>query len=198
MTEEDTEQQEQQQETPREPKEVLTTDIEIEKLQNEAEEYKDKYFRLLAESENARKRLQKEKQELLRHTKADLAVDFLAPIDQMEKALHHAENMSEEIKHWAIGFNMILGNFKEVLANNGIEAFESTGSHFDPHHHEAVEVIHTDDHPAGTITEELVRGYRMGERTIRPARVKVAKEIPPPPSEEEESTEEENKETNND
>lgn len=158
-------------------------------LEKELKECQDKYYRLLAESENLRKRLQKEKQDLIRHAISDVIVDFLGPIDHMETALKHANKMSDEIKHWATGFNMILGHFKDILANNGVQPFESAGAHFDPHHHEAVEVVHTDDHPAGVITEELAKGYRMGDRTIRPARVKVAKAVPPPPAEEEELSE---------
>ena len=173
---------------------------ELNQLKNELDEYKDKYFRLLAESENARKRLQKEKQDLIQYAVADVVVDFLNPIDHMETALKHANKMSDEVKHWAVGFNMILSHFKDVLANKGVQPFESTGTHFDPHHHEAVEVIPTDNHPAGTVVEELMRGYRMGGRTIRPARVKVAKELPPLPEEnaQDEIFKNENKENNND
>lgn len=167
------------------------TEEKVEELPPQTDEYKDKYFRLLAESENARKRLMKEKHELTQHAIAGVILDFLDPIDQMENALKHADNMSEEVKHWAIGFKMILSQFKDTLANNGVFHFESEGKMFDPHYHEAIEVIHTDNHAAGTIVEETRRGYKMGDRTIRPARVKVAKELPPP---QEENGEEDQKE----
>ncbi len=163
--------------------EIPTTSVEeLEQndLRRQAEEYKDKYFRLLAESENARKRLQKEKQEHTQYALSGMITDFLDPIDQMEMALAHTENMSDDVKHWAVGFKMILTQFKDVLSNNGVFHFDSHGKDFGPHFHEAIEVIHTDDHPAGTIVEETRRGYKMGDRTIRPARVKVAKAIPEP------------------
>ena len=83
--------------------------------------------------------------------------------------------MSEDVKHWALGFQMILSQFKDVLASNGIKAFDSKGSAFDPHSQEAIEMIDTTEFPPGTVVEECVRGYRMGDRVIRPARVKVAK-----------------------
>jgi molecular chaperone GrpE len=68
-----------------------------------------------------------------------------------------------------------LSQFKDVLSSNGVNPFVSEGKPFDPHHHEAVETITTTDFPSGTVVEESLKGYSMGDRTIRPARVKVAK-----------------------
>lgn len=144
-------------------------------LEQSLKECQDKYLRLLAESENARKRMQKEREELTKYAIENVIAEFLHPMDSFEKALRFAENMSEEVKNWAIGFEMILAQFKQVLVNHGIVPFESEGKHFDPHLHEAVEVIETIEHPPGTIVAEFVRGYKMGERTVRPARVKVTK-----------------------
>lgn len=146
-----------------------------EKLKQEAAEYKDKYLRLLADSENMRKRLTKEKQEMTTYALQQLASEFLSPIDHMENALKYTEQMSEEVKHWSLGFKMILTQFKDVLINNGIQPFVSKGNPFDPHLHEAVEMEESADHPPGVVIEEFVRGYRMGEKTVRPARVKVSK-----------------------
>lgn len=150
---------------------------EIERLRLEAGDYKDKYLRTLAENENARKRLQKERQEMTQFALQNLIVDFLDPIDHMENALRYSDQMSGEVKHWAMGFQMILNQFKDVLANNGVTPVESVGKPFDPHFHEAVEMVETEEFPEGTIVEESVRGYKMGERSIRPARVKVAKRV---------------------
>lgn len=159
----------------KEPIIVSITDVELEQLKQEAADYKDKYIRLLAESENARKRMQKERQEMVQYALQNTITDFLIPIDHMENALKHAKQMSEEVKHWAIGFDMILGQFKDVLSNNGVAPFESQGQPFDPHRHEAVEVIETEEFAPGTVVEQTIRGYKMGDRTIRPARVTVAK-----------------------
>jgi molecular chaperone GrpE len=157
------------------PKIVTITDVELEQLKKEASEFKDKYLRLLAESENARKRLYKERQELTQFAVQNLIVDFLNPIDHMENALNYTQNMSDEVKHWALGFQMILGQFKDVLSNHNVQAFVSKGQQFDPHLHEAVEMLETDEYPSGTVVEESMRGYKMGDRIIRPSRVKVAK-----------------------
>lgn len=148
---------------------------ELERMQKELAEYKDKYLRVLAESENTRKRLQKEKQEMIQFAQQNIIADFLNPIDHMENALKFTQQMSEEVKNWATGFQMILTQFKDVLTNNGVTAFPSEGKPFDPHRHEAVEALQTDKYPPGTVVEECLKGYSMGERTIRPARVKVSK-----------------------
>lgn len=169
----------------REAKPITISDLELEHLRREVHENKDKYLRLLAESENARKRLHKERLDLTQYAVQNVLVDFLNPIDHMENALKYTQNMSEDVKNWATGFQMILGQFKDVLANNGVQGFDSVGTSFDPHLHEAVETVETENHPPGRVVEESVKGYKMGERTIRPARVKVSKALSKPQVEEE-------------
>jgi molecular chaperone GrpE len=158
------------------PRQVTLTDEELKGMQKELVEYKDKYLRLLADAENARKRLQKERQELTRYAIESLIIDFLKPLDNFENALRFAQDMSDEVKNWAYGFQMILAQFKDALSQHGIVAVDSLGKPFDPHEHEAVEMVETEEEPPGTIIEECMRGYRLGDRTIRAARVKVAKE----------------------
>lgn len=159
----------------REPKPVTISDVDLIELQRELNDYKDKYLHALADSENARKRLQREKQDLTQYALQNLIVDFLNPIDHMENALKFTQQMSEEVKHWAIGFQMILTQFKDILTNNGVTPFTSVGKPFDPHLHEAVETVCTVEFPPGTVVQETLRGYKMGDRIIRPARVAVAK-----------------------
>lgn len=160
-----------------EPVNVTITDVELELLKQEATDYKDKYLRLLAEMENTRKRLQKERQELIQYAVQNVIIDFLNPIDHMENALNYTDQMPDAVKHWAIGFKMILGQFKDVLVGQGVSSFVSQGTEFNPHSHEAVEMIETDEVAAGTVVEESIKGYKMGDKIIRPARVKVAKPV---------------------
>jgi molecular chaperone GrpE len=141
----------------------------------ETPDYKDKYLRLLAEGENTRRRLQKEKQDMMKFCIDNLMIDILNPIDQLENALKFADQASDEVKGWAMGFQMILGEFKEILTSHGITPFVSEGQMFDPSMHEAVETEQTDTVADGTILKEFVKGYRSGDRIIRPSRVKVAK-----------------------
>lgn len=144
-------------------------------LEESLKECQDKYLRLLAESENARKRMQKERQELTKYAVENVIVEFLHPLDSFEKALKFAENNSDEIKRWAFGFEMILSQFKQVLVNHGITEFESLGKPFDPHYHEALEVVETNEFEPGIIIHEFSKGYKAGDRLVRVARVKVAK-----------------------
>ena len=154
---------------------VTILDTDLEKLTNDAKDFKDKYLRLLAETENQRKRLAKERQDLMKFAKRDLVLELLNPIDHMENALGHSEQAADEIKHWAIGFKMILDQFKEVLSNHNVKPFDALGQVFDPHLHDAVETVETTDAEQDVVVEQLLRGYMMGDMTLRPARVKIAK-----------------------
>jgi molecular chaperone GrpE len=157
------------------PEEASSQEQTSPSSEQELKECRDKYLRLLAEMENTRKRMQKEKHETTRFAIENMIADFLIPMDNLENALGFAQKMSEETRNWAMGFQMILGQFKEVLSNNGIAPFTSVGTLFDPHKHEAVETEETTEMPEGTIIQEFIRGYKCGDRIIRPARVKVAK-----------------------
>ncbi len=160
--------------TPTEVQEPVVPENELEKVRSEALEWKDKYFRALAEIENSRKRLQRDKVESQSFAIQNVLVDLLQPIDHFEKALMHAENTTPEVKNWAIGFEMILQTMRQVLEDHGAQSFSSKGQQFDPHLHEAVETVPTSDVPEGTILEEFQKGYKMAGRIIRPAKVKVA------------------------
>ncbi len=161
----------------------LTAETEIANLKAEVQEAKDKYLRLLAESENTRKRMQKERQEFSKYAIESTVKEFLHPLDSLENALKFAGQGSDEVSNWAIGFKMILTQFKTVLSDHGFVSFNSEGAHFNPHDHEAVDTLETSDLAPGTIVQEFTKGYRVGERTIRHARVKVTKTIAPAPTE---------------
>ena len=143
--------------------------------EQEVVDYQDKYMRLLAENENMRKRMQKEKQDMMRFAVGNVLEEFLTPLDNFEKALGFQDQMSAEVKNWAMGFEMILTQLKDVLHERDVKSFSSVGEKFDPNRHDAVEVEETDEHEENTILEEFVRGYQLGDRILRAARVKVAK-----------------------
>jgi molecular chaperone GrpE len=154
-------------------------------LEIELKECHEKHLRLLAEVENSKKRMIKEKQEMTRFGIENVIADFLKPLDNLENALRFTAQMSEETRNWAIGFEMILTQFKDALKEHDIASFSSIGESFDPHLHEAVEIQETCDVAEGQIIQEFVRGYKSGQRVLRPARVKVAK-APQPTNQEEE------------
>jgi molecular chaperone GrpE len=154
---------------------ITITDLELNALKLERDTFKDKYLRALADSENTQKRLYKERQESIQFATQNVIVDFLTPLDNLENALSHTEKSSKEVQHWAQGFHMILAQFKEVLTSHGVRSVSSLGEMFDPHRHEAIEMVETDDAAPGTIVLESLKGYKIGEKMMRPARVKVAK-----------------------
>jgi molecular chaperone GrpE len=162
---------------------------QLEKLKQETQEYKEKYFLTLAEIENMRKRLQKEKQDMTRFAVENVISEFLTPLDNLENALSFTDQMSEETRNWAFGFNMLLAQFKDVLNTHGVTSFSSLGSTFDPNLHEAVEIEESLMHPDNVVIHEFLKGYKRGDRVLRPARVKVSKK---PKSEEPVSSEEQN------
>jgi len=139
------------------------------------EDFKDKYVRALAEMENMRKRMQKEKQEISKFAVENAISDFLPALDNLENALSFADKAGGEVKSWAMGFQMILAQLKEAVFNQGIVPFHSEGVLFDPLCHEAVEVVETNEHPEGTILKEFSKGYKSAHRIVRAARVQVAK-----------------------
>lgn len=148
---------------------------EVTQLKTSLDELQDKYLRVLAESENARKRMQKERQSMMMHAVEGVLSEFLHPLDNLEKALGFAESMSAEVRNWAVGFEMLLNQFKQILLNHGVEEYHSVGKPFDPHLHEAVEMVETTEYEPGVIVEECTRGYKIADRILRVARVKVAK-----------------------
>lgn len=149
--------------------------LEHQKLQEELELHKAKYLRSLAELENTRKRMQKERQEMTKFAVDTVITDFLEPLDSLEKALSYTEQMSPETRNWAMGFQMILTQLSDILTQHGVLPFESIGHQFDPHLHEAVAVEETEAVQEGRILEQFARGYKSADRILRPARVKVAK-----------------------
>lgn len=146
-----------------------------EELESQLKNQQERNLRLLAEMENARKRMQKEKHDTTRFAVENVISEFLGPLDNFENAFSFTHQASEEVQNWAKGFEMILTQFKDVLTNHSVTPFQSEGNHFDPHLHEVIEVEETEKHLDGTIIQEFVRGYKCGDRVLRPAKVKVAK-----------------------
>jgi molecular chaperone GrpE len=157
-------------EIPEVQEEVLVQEIP------EQEDFKDKYLRLLADMENMRKRMSREKTESVKYSLDSIVSDFLIPLDNLDNALKYATNdqASAELKNWALGFEMISTQFKEALAQHGVVCFDSLGKIFDAHHHQALEMIESEGEE-GVILEECVKGYKREDRVIRHARVKVSK-----------------------
>ncbi|HPO12567.1 MAG TPA: nucleotide exchange factor GrpE [Candidatus Hydrogenedentes bacterium] len=157
-------------EPPEDPAAALTR--EVESLTQERDTLKDQMLRLRAEFDNSKKRNLRE-MERIRKTAAEGLIQNLLPVlDNLERALDHKDNASDEVSR---GIELILGQFRAVMAGAGLEAIPAQGVPFDPKVHEALSCIPSEDHPADTVLEECLRGYRIGEYVIRPAKVIVSK-----------------------
>lgn len=129
----------------------------------------DKYLRLVAEFDNFKKRTQKEKDEIYSIAKTDVVMNLLPVIDNFDRAEKFAGDESV-----AEGIALIKKQFLEFLKKIGIEEIEAEGVEFDPNFHNAVLHEDREDVPENTVVEVLQKGYKLGERVIRYAMVKVA------------------------
>jgi molecular chaperone GrpE len=134
----------------------------------------DKLLRRQAEFENYRKRVERERAELYQHGRDDVLLQFLPVVDNFERALSSLETSEGDAEALRHGVELIHKQFKDALAKFGLEAVEAVGQTFDPHVHEAVTTEATDKHKENTVIQEFQRGYKIGDRLLRPAKVKVA------------------------
>jgi molecular chaperone GrpE len=132
----------------------------------------DKYLRERADLENYRRRVQKEKEELMKYGNECLLVEVLPVLDNMERALEHAseESLSAVIE----GINLTRTMLLSVLKKFGVEPIESRGVTFDSAFHQAMCQIESDEMAPNTVIEEFQKGYLLNDRLLRPAMVSVA------------------------
>ncbi len=155
-------------ESPREAEDLLAQkDAEMATLQ-------DRLMRLAAEMENTRKRLEREKSEGICFANESLMRDLLPVLDNLERALEHADNESSS-GGLLEGVHMTRKVFLSVLNKYGCKPFDSEGETFDPNFHEAMMQEETLDHPDNTVIKEFQKGYTLNDRLLRPAMVIVAK-----------------------
>ncbi|MCL6610137.1 MAG: nucleotide exchange factor GrpE [Peptococcaceae bacterium] len=135
-----------------------------------AEDYFNRLVRLQADFENYRKRVAREREDLLKYANEQLIMALLPVIDNFERALAVKNDDCEKL---LAGVEMISRQLQDVLAREGIEAIPAVGEQFNPEYHEAVMKEETGELPENTVTEELRRGYTYRGKVIRPAMVKV-------------------------
>jgi molecular chaperone GrpE len=159
---------------------------DVERLQQELSQAKDQQLRALAETENVRKRLQREKEEFVRFAAEGLILSLLPVIDSLEQALIAVDKQQDANQAVLKGVHLIHRQLHGVLQKEGVERIPTVGQPFDPHLHEAVAQVEAGDGtPDHTITEEVQVGYTMHGKVIRPAMVKVA--VKPTTSQQEDS-----------
>jgi molecular chaperone GrpE len=156
-----------------EENELEAVRAELEQAQAQAAEYLDGWQRARAEFANYKKRVEAERQELRRTSTEALLLKLLPVVDDFERAFQALPEESTDAA-WMDGFTMILRKLQAILESQDVTPIEATGQPFDPVWHEAVMQEETDEHPDGYVTEEMQRGYRLGDRVLRPSMVKVA------------------------
>ena len=149
---------------------LLNTEKKLEETQKELDSTKDAFQRTLAEYDNYRKRTAKEKQENFNHGKVQAVTALLPVLDTLEFALN-APCQDESYKK---GIEMVMTQAMNAFSGMGVEKIESVGTEFDPNFHAAVMQEESEEFESGFVTKELQKGYKMGDKVIRPATVVVA------------------------
>lgn len=143
----------------------------LEKLQAEYDALNDRYMRTLAEYDNFRKRTQKDIESRVSYTKTDILSKILPVIDNFERA---AFNADADFDGYKKGIEMTVKQFLEILGSLGVEEFGAVGETFDPNFHNGVMHIEDDSFGENEIVDVFMKGYKIGDKIIRPATVKVA------------------------
>ncbi|HEX7319592.1 MAG TPA: nucleotide exchange factor GrpE [bacterium] len=142
----------------------------------ELKQTKDKYLRSVADMDNYRKRMDKEMDEHKKYSKVDFFLKIIPVLENFDRALCGAE-MNEDFESFRKGLEIIDRQFKETLKSLGLKEFSGLGETFDPAKHEAIAVVTVNDKPENTIVEEISKGYVVGDRVIKPAKVMVSKQV---------------------
>jgi molecular chaperone GrpE len=158
--------------------ELIATRAELRRVESERAELREALARRQADFENYRKRVERERSDSYNRMVGDVVTKLLPVLDNLRRALE-AEgtlqaNESEEFRHFLHGVELIFKQLSGVLEGLGLQLVPALGERFDPHVHEAVVTEKTDEYEPDTVIQELVPGYRLGEKLIRPAIVKVA------------------------
>lgn len=143
-------------------------------VEEELEEYKDKYYRLYAEFDNARKRMERDRTDFVKYANEGLITDFLSILDNLELSVTAAKAKHEDYEAFLKGIEMVLAHTHDLLKKNGVKPIEARGKRFDPNAHE---ILMQEDSEAeeNTVLEEFQKGYKLHDKVIRTTKVKLAK-----------------------
>lgn len=153
-----------------------TAEERVAVLEAERDELKDRMLRIAADFENFKKRSVKTQEDAIAHAREAVLRDMLEVIDNLERATAMQTAGDGHVDGAAVlkGVGLVLRVFLQKLERYGVRPFEAKGQPFDPHLHEAISRIESDEVPAGSVAAELQKGYRVGERLLRPAMVSVS------------------------
>ncbi len=152
-----------------------STAYEEKNWQEEAEKYEDLYLRSTADLENVKKRLEREKDSIIKFANEDLVKNLLPVLDNIERALDHTGVDSSDSEGILEGIRLIHQSLESVLEKFGIKPVIALSEKFDPVYHEAVMQEENPDVEDGTVLKEIQRGYLLKDRLLRPSMVVVSK-----------------------
>jgi molecular chaperone GrpE len=152
---------------------IAAMEAKIAELESANAETKDRYLRLAADFDNFKKRTRQGQLDTIQHASADLIARLLPALDDLRKALDHTPEGVDDA--WVKGLELSVRKLEEALGAHGLEPIHAVGQSFDPKLHEAIGYEESAEHPEDTVTSELRRGYRIRDRVVRPALVKLAR-----------------------
>lgn len=149
------------------------SDDELTKLQEKYDTLNNQYLRLAADFDNFRKRQAQERESLLKYGAENTLTKMLEVLDNFERGEKALENV-EDCEKCKESFNLVHKQVLDTLTKLGLETIDAAGKEFDPNFHDAVMQTPTSEHPENTIIAELQKGYKMGDKVLRPSLVNVA------------------------
>ena len=155
---------------PADERDIAAENSELEKVRRERDALLDRLARLQAEFDNARKRSAREQQDFKEYALAEALKSLLPIVDSFDRALASAEGGNEFVN----GVQLINRQFHDTLGKLGLQPIEAKGQPFDPNLHQAVQMVETDEVEDHHVIDELQRGYKLKDRLLRPAMVRVA------------------------
>ena len=176
--------EEQETETESQQEQADSNQRAIDEIRGERDEYYDRLLRKQAEFENYKKRVNREKEELYLFSQTEVLKQLLVIVDAFEKGVHSLDEESGDttLETYREGYQLILKQFRSIFEKLEVTEVPGLGTQFDPNVHEAVVREVTSQHPEGKIMDEYRKGYRIKNRLLRPAQVKVAVEPEKPQS----------------
>lgn len=154
-------------------RQTAVLEAKIAELEASLAEAKDRHLRLAADFDNLKKRSRQEQLDTIQHASAELISRLLPGLDDLQKALEHRPEGIDEA--WLKGVELSVRKLEDALRAHGLEPIKAVGAAFDPKLHEAIGHQESSEHPEDTVITELRRGYRIRDRVVRPALVKVAR-----------------------
>ncbi len=172
----------------KEPQQLLSKSSEVEELNTKIVElekglafYKDQLLRKAADFENFKKRVENESVNLIRFANEDLLEKLLPVLDDFERSLKAMQSSSKAIDNGSIvkGIELIYTKLQKILEQHGVKPMEVVGQPFDPHLHDALQQIKTNEYPPHTVVQEIEKGYLLHDKVLRHAKVIVSAELQP-------------------